>query len=421
MEQAYGAPPTCDHDRVADPPSTHTVGVIGGGIVGLAVARELTRRRPGTKVLVLEKEDRLAAHQTGHSSGVVHAGIYYRPGSLKAELCARGRELIRAYCVERDLPYVECGKLVVAVDPDEMDRFDALERTATENGVPGLRRIGPDEMREIEPHATGLAALHSPRTAITDYIAIAENLAMEVADAGGAVLLSTRVTDVTRSGTKRAIVNTTDTHSVDHVIVCAGLQADRLGRRIDGQDEPRIVPFRGEYLTVTGAKRDLVRGMVYPVPDPRYPFLGVHFTRRVDGSLEIGPNAVLALDREGYGVRPGVRIADAAATLAHPGFWRMARTHWRTGAREVRGSLSTRAYLRTAQRYVSDIGPEDVVRAGGGVRAQAVAHDGSLVDDFVIVTGDGVTSVRNAPSPAATSSLAIAEYVVDRMDATGLA
>ena len=278
-----------------------------------------------------------------------------------------------------------------------MDRFDALERTATENGVPGLRRIGPDEMKEIEPHATGLAALHSPRTAITDYIAIAEHLAMEVEDAGGVVHLSTTVTDVTRSGTRRAIVTTIDTqtdthtgtHTVDHVVVCAGLQADRLGRRVDGEDEPRIVPFRGEYLTVTGPKRDLVRGMVYPVPDPRYPFLGVHFTRRVDGSLEIGPNAVLALDREGYGVRPGLRIADAAATLTHPGFWRMARTHWRTGAREVRGSLSTRAYLRSAQRYVSDIGPEDVVRAGAGVRAQAVARDGSLVDDFVIVSGNG--------------------------------
>ena len=405
------------------------MGVIGGGILGLAVARELTRRRPGTTVLVLEKEDRVAAHQTGHNSGVVHAGIYYRPGSLKAELCARGRELIRAYCLEHDLPYIECGKLVVAVDPDEMARFEALERTATENGVPGLRRIGPDEISEIEPHATGLAALHSPRTAITDFVAIAEHLAKEVEDAGGAVLLSTTVTDVTRSGSRRAIVTTTGTHPVDHVVVCAGLQADRLGRRIDGQVEPRIVPFRGEYLEVAGPKRDHVRGMVYPVPDPRYPFLGVHFTRRVDtstgsaqcGSLEIGPNAVLALDREGYGVRPGLRIADAAATLAHPGFWRMARTHWRTGVREVRGSLSTRAYLRTAGRYVTDIGPEDVVRAGVGVRAQAVARDGSLVDDFVIVSGNGVTSVRNAPSPAATSSLAIAAYVVDRMGVPGTA
>ncbi|WP_245993523.1 L-2-hydroxyglutarate oxidase [Nocardioides immobilis] len=399
------------------PTNEQTVGVVGGGILGLAVARELTRRRPGTKVVVLEKEDRLAAHQTGHNSGVVHAGIYYRPGSLKAELCARGRALIRDYCLEHDLPYVECGKLVVAVDPAEMGRFDLLERTATENGVPGLRRIGPDEIRDIEPHATGIAALHSPRTAITDYPAITRQLAKEVEEAGGAVLLSTTVTGVTARGTRREIVTTTGNHTVDHVVVCAGLQADRLGRLVDGQQEPRIVPFRGEYLTVTGPKRDLVRGMVYPVPDPRYPFLGVHFTRRVGGGLEIGPNAVLALDREGYGVRPHLNLKDAAATLAHPGFWRMARTHWRTGVREVRGSASKRAYLRAAQRYVPEIGPADVTRAGAGVRAQAVARDGSLLDDFAIVSGGGVTSVRNAPSPAATSSLAIAAYVVDRISA----
>ena len=406
---------------MADVAGGHTIGVVGGGIVGLAVARELTRRRPGTKVLVLEKEDRLAAHQTGHNSGVVHAGIYYRPGTLKAELCSRGRELIRDYCLEHDLPYVECGKLVVAVDADEMGRFDALERTAAANGVPGLRRIGADEITDIEPHATGLAALHSPHTAITDFGAIAEQLAKDVVTAGGTVHLSTTVTGVLRHGRRIGIATADGVHHVDHVVLCAGVQADRLGRLIDGQEEPRIVPFRGEYLQVVGSKRDLVRAMVYPVPDPRYPFLGVHFTRRVGGDLEIGPNAVLALDREGYGVRPSLRLADAVATFAHPGFWRMARTHWRTGAREARGSLSTRAYLRTAQRYVSGIGPADVVRAGAGVRAQAVARDGSLVDDFVVISGNGVTSVRNAPSPAATSSLAIAAYVVDRLGAVGTA
>ncbi|PWN04425.1 L-2-hydroxyglutarate oxidase [Nocardioides silvaticus] len=395
----------------------HTVGVVGGGILGLAVARELTRRFADIRVVVLEKEDRIAAHQTGHNSGVVHAGIYYRPGSLKAELCARGRALMREFCREHDLPYDECGKLVIAVDREEMGRFDALERTATANGVPGLRRIGPDEIKDVEPHARGIAALHSPRTAITDYPAVARQLARDVESAGGVVRLSTAVTDVHRAGRGSRIQLATGAgvEHVDHLVVCAGLHADRLGRRADGQEDPRIVPFRGEYLRVADAKRDLVRGMVYPVPDPRYPFLGVHFTRRVDGSLEIGPNAVLALDREGYDVRPGLRLADAAATLAHPGFWRMARTHWRTGARELRGSLSKRAYLRAARRYVPDIGPADVVRAGAGVRAQAVARDGSLVDDFVVVSRDGVTSVRNAPSPAATSSLAIAEHVVGAM------
>ncbi|MEZ0579174.1 L-2-hydroxyglutarate oxidase [Nocardioides sp. MH1] len=398
--------------------SASTIAVVGGGIVGLAVAREITRRFPDVGVTVLEKEDRVAAHQTGHNSGVVHAGIYYRPGSLKAELCARGRVLLRDYCAEHALPYDECGKLVVAVDPTEMGRFDALERTAADNGVPGLRRISREQIGEIEPHATGLAALHSPHTAITDYVAIARRMAQEVVAAGGEVLLSTAVTDVHRSGRGSRLQVVTDrgeVHHVDQVVLCAGLQSDRLGRRVDGEREPRIVPFRGEYLRVTPAKQDLVRGMVYPVPDPRYPFLGVHFTRRTGGGLEVGPNAVLALDREGYGVRPHVRLGDAAATLAHPGFWRMARTHWRTGVREVRGSLSTRAYLRDAQRYVPAIGPEDVERAGAGVRAQAVARDGALLDDFAIVAGAGVTSVRNAPSPAATSSLAIAAYVVDRM------
>ncbi|WP_183095253.1 L-2-hydroxyglutarate oxidase [Nocardioides stalactiti] len=396
-----------------------SVAVVGGGIVGLAVAREITRRRPGTTVTVLEKEDRVAAHQTGHNSGVVHAGLYYRPGSLKAELCTRGRLLLRDYCADHALPYDECGKLVVAVDAEEMSRFDALERTATDNRVPDLRRVGPEELQEIEPHARGLAALHSPRTAITDYVAVAEQLGRDVEVAGGRVLLGTRVATVRRSGRGsrlQVVTASGEVHHADHVVLCAGLQSDRLGRAVDGEREPRIVPFRGEYLDVPGAKRDLVRGMVYPVPDPRYPFLGVHFTRRVGGGLEIGPNAVLALDRESYGVRPGLRARDAAATLAHPGFWRMARTHWRTGVREVRGSLSVSAYLRSAQRYVPGIGPADVVRRGAGVRAQAVARDGSLLDDFAIVQGDGVTSVRNAPSPAATSSLAIAAYVVDRME-----
>ncbi|HWJ81996.1 MAG TPA: L-2-hydroxyglutarate oxidase [Nocardioides sp.] len=379
-----------------------TFGVVGGGIVGLAVARELTRRRPDDRVVVLEKEDRLAAHQTGHNSGVVHAGIYYRPGTLKAELCARGRLLVRDYCAEHGLPYEECGKLVVAVDPSETGRFDALERTATQNGVPGLRRVGPEEIREIEPHTTGLAALHSPHTAITDFAAIARQLARDVEEAGGAVLLSAEVRAVHRSGrgSRFQLDTTRGVQHVDHVVLCAGLQADRVGRPVDGQEAPRIIPFRGEYLAVPGDKRELVRGLVYPVPDPRYPFLGVHFTRRVDRSLEIGPNALLS-------------TRGLAHTLAWPGFWRMARRHWRTGLEELRGAVSTSAYLRSARRYVPDIGPEDVVRAGVGIRAQAVDRDGTLVDDFRILRADGITSVRNAPSPAATSSLAIAEHVVE--------
>lgn len=393
-----------------------SIGVVGGGIVGLAVARELTRRRPGLQVLVFEKEDRVGAHQTGHNSGVVHAGIYYRPGSLKADLCTRGRDLLREYCAEHRLPYDECGKVVVAVDADEQGRFDALERTARENGVPGLRRLDAAALAEIEPHAVGLAALHSPRTAITDYVAIAEQLARDVEAAGGRVVVGSEVTGISQRGGRVTVAAGRTSYDVDQVVLCGGLQSDRLGR-LAGQDaDPRIIPFRGEYLAVSAAKQDLVRGMVYPVPDPRYPFLGVHFTRRVTGALEVGPNAVMAPHRDAYR-RSSVRLADVASIATWPGFWRMAGTHWRTGVSEVRGSLSVRSYLRAAERYVPAIGPADVVRAGFGIRAQAVERDGTLVDDFRITHSNGVTSVRNAPSPAATSSLAIAEYVVDRIPA----
>ncbi|KRA37995.1 MULTISPECIES: L-2-hydroxyglutarate oxidase [unclassified Nocardioides] len=395
-----------------------SIGVVGGGIVGLAVARELTLRRPGLRVLVLEKEDRVGAHQTGHNSGVVHAGIYYRPGSLKADLCARGRDLLREYCAEHRLPYVECGKVVVAVDGDELGRFDTLERTAQQNGVPGLRRLDAAALAEIEPHAAGLAALHSPRTAITDYVAVAEQLARDVESAGGRVPVASEVTAISQRGGRVTVTTGRTSYDVDQVVLCGGLQSDRLGRLAGEDAAPRIIPFRGEYLAVSAAKQDLVRGMVYPVPDPRYPFLGVHFTRRVTGSLEVGPNAVMAPHRDGYR-RSSVRLADVGSIATWPGFWRMAATHWRTGVTEVRGSLSVRSYLRAAERYVPDIGPGDVVRAGFGIRAQAVERDGTLVDDFRITHSDGVTSVRNAPSPAATSSLAIAEYVVDRIPAGG--
>ncbi|GAA3648476.1 L-2-hydroxyglutarate oxidase [Nocardioides ginsengisoli] len=397
-------------------PVSDRIGIVGGGIVGLAVARELLRRRPGVDVTVFEKEDRVGAHQTGHNSGVVHAGIYYRPGSLKAELCTRGRALLRDYCAEHTLPYDECGKVVVAVDPGEMGRFDALERTARDNGVPGLTRLDPAGLRDVEPHAAGLAALHSPRTAITDYVAVAEQLAREITAAGGRVLLSTPVTAITRVAGGVRLQAGPAPYDVRRVVLCGGLQSDRLGALVGDDASPRILPFRGEYLAVTPAKQDLVCGMVYPVPDPRYPFLGVHFTRRVDGSLEVGPNAVLAPHRDAYR-RGSVSLADLVSTAAWPGFWHLAARHWRTGVREVRGSLSVRAYLRDAQRYVPAIGIADVTRRGFGIRAQAVERDGTLVDDFRIDHSDGVTSVRNAPSPAATSSLAIAAYVVDRIPA----
>lgn len=394
--------------------STGSVGIVGGGIVGLAVAREVLQRRPGTRVVVLEAEDRLGAHQTGHNSGVVHAGIYYRPGSLKARLCARGRDLLTEYCAENGLPYQEVGKLVVAVAASETGRFDALERTARQNGVPGLRRLDGAAIREVEPHAAGIAALHSPRTAITDFQAVCAQLGRDVEAAGGQVLLGARVTGIERSAGRVVVSCGPAQHTVDRLVVCGGLQSDRLAGLAGGERGPVIVPFRGEYLTVRPEKRELVRGMVYPVPDPRYPFLGVHFTRTVAGELEVGPNAVLALDRAGYR-RLAVSVRDTADVLGWPGFWRMAARHWRTGVREVYASVVTSAAVRTAQRYVPEIAGADVLRGRTGLRAQAVERDGSLVDDFVVETSDGVTSVRNAPSPAATSSLAIAEHVVDRV------
>lgn len=388
------------------------VGIVGAGIVGLALGREITRRRPGTRVVVLEKEDRVAAHQTGHNSGVVHAGIYYRPGSLKAELCTRGKAMLREYCAERRIPYDECGKLVVAVDEDDVARLGDLEARAAENAVPGLRRLDAAGIREIEPHAAGLAALHSPYTAITDFTRIAEACADDIAGAGGEIRLSFPVTAIRETGGGLEVASGERTVRVDELIICAGLHADVVAGLAGDEPGPRIVPFRGEYMTVVPEKAHLVRGLIYPVPDPRYPFLGVHFTRRVSGEVEVGPNAVLALAREGYR-RSDVSPRDLRGIAGWRGTWRMARRHWRTGLRELHGSLSKRAYMRAARRYVPEVGPGDVVRAGAGVRAQALDLDGTLVDDFRIHRLGRVVAVRNAPSPAATSSMAIAEYVAD--------
>ncbi|WP_328476643.1 L-2-hydroxyglutarate oxidase [Actinoplanes sp. NBC_00393] len=389
-----------------------TIGIVGAGIVGLAIGREISLRRPGTRVVVLEKEPEVALHQTGHNSGVVHAGIYYTPGSLKAELCTRGRLLLREYCAERGIAYDECGKLVVAVRPDELGRLDNLEKRARENGVPGLLRVDPAGIREIEPHAAGLAALHSPETAITDFPGVARAFAADIKAAGGEVRTNFPVTTIKKDGGSIRVESGEQTVTVDQVIVCAGIHTDQVSRLAGDAPAPRIIPFRGEYMRVRPEKADLVRGMIYPVPDPRYPFLGVHFTRRVTGVVEVGPNAVLGLAREGY-KRSDISVRDLAGIAAWPGTWRMARQHWRTGVKEVRGSLSIRRYMADAMQYVPEIGAADVVRAGAGVRAQALDRDGALVDDFRIHRLGPVTAVRNAPSPAATSSLAIAEYVVD--------
>ncbi|WP_329281954.1 L-2-hydroxyglutarate oxidase [Streptomyces sp. NBC_01451] len=388
-----------------------TVGVVGAGIVGLATAREITLRRPGTRVVVFEKEREVSLHQTGHNSGVVHAGIYYAPGSLKAGLTVRGVSLLREYCQDRRLPYQEIGKLVVAVRDDELGRMNSLYERARNNHVPDLRKISQEEIRELEPNVGGVAALHSPRTAITDYPAIARAFAQDVTGSGGEVRLGFPVTGITDVPGGIEVASARERVRVDRLILCAGLQSDVVARLAQDGREPRIVPFRGEYLLLRPGRTDLVRGLVYPVPDPRYPFLGVHFTPRVDGSVEVGPNAVLALAREGY-TRTRVSPRDLLGLAAYPGTWRMAARHWRTGVREYRGSFSRTAFMKDARLYVPGVGVQDVVRGGAGVRAQALDRDGTLVDDFRIHRAGRVTAVRNAPSPAATAAMAIAEHIV---------
>ncbi|MDL4772008.1 MULTISPECIES: L-2-hydroxyglutarate oxidase [Thermomonosporaceae] len=391
------------------------MGVVGAGILGLAVARRLVQRYPGARVTVLEKEDRPAAHQTGHNSGVAHAGLYYAPGSLKATLCRRGVGLLKDYCADRGLPYEECGKVVVARDARELAALDEIERRAAANGVPGLRRLTGGGLREIEPHAAGVAALHSPTTAIVDFPAVARAFADDVRDGGGDVRFGFEVVRLRRAGGRVVAASPREELVFDRLVVCAGLQSDRVARLAGDARGPAIVPFRGEYYRLVPARDELVRGLIYPVPDPRYPFLGVHFTRRVGGGVDIGPNAVLALAREGYR-RRDVRPAELWETLRWPGSRRLARRHWRTGLKELYGSAVKRAFVAEARGFVPELAAADVVPAPAGVRAQAVDLDGSLVDDFRIGLLGPVVTVRNAPSPAATSSLAIAEHVVERLE-----
>ncbi|HZV74668.1 MAG TPA: L-2-hydroxyglutarate oxidase [Conexibacter sp.] len=391
--------------------------VVGGGILGLATARLLAREQPGAEVTLLEKEPQLALHQTARNSGVVHAGLYYEPGSLKARLCRRGVELLRAFCAERGVPYEACGKLVVALEEAELPRLERLEQRARANGVPGLRRLDAAQLREVEPHAAGIAALHSPRTAITDFRAVALALAAELTERGGVVRTAAEVVRVRPgAGAAGAAVELADGTELraDRTIVCAGLHADRLARRSGEDAAPRIVPFRGEYWALRPERRELVRGLIYPVPDPALPFLGVHLTRTIDGSVLIGPNAVMALAREGY-ARSTVHGRELVETLAWGGTWRLMRRHWRAGAGELRRALSNAAFVGEARRYVPELRTHDAVRASSGVRAQAVDRDGALVDDFRIGGDARIAWIRNAPSPGATSSLAIAEEIVGRL------
>jgi len=389
--------------------------IVGGGILGLATAKTVLERDPGAEVEVLERGPGLAEGQTGHNSGVVHAGIYYAPGSLKARLCRRGAGLMRDFCAAEGIAYDACGKLVVATREDERPRLENLLERATANGVPGLRWLEGDQVREVEPNVAGVAALHSPETAIVDFIAVSKALARRVEEAGGKIRTNTKVAEVRDSGDAATVVlSSFSTVAADRVVVCAGLYSDRLALASGQPAEPRIVPFRGEYWKLRQDRADLVKGLIYPVPDPELPFLGVHLTRKINGEVWLGPNAVLALALEGY------RWADVSPRdIAHiarwPGTWRMMRNNWRAGVNELMMSRRKRLFVREAARFVPGLEPADAERAPAGVRAQAVDRDGSLVDDFRIGEGRHVLWVRNAPSPAATSSLAIAEELVERL------
>jgi L-2-hydroxyglutarate oxidase LhgO len=390
--------------------------VVGGGILGLSLARLIGRERPGADVIVLEKEHGVAQHQTGHNSGVVHAGLYYEPGSLKARLCRRGVGLLQEFCRQHAIPYDECGKVVVATHEGELVRLRRIHECALANGVPDVALIDGDRLRQIEPHAAGIAALHSPHTAIVDYRVVAVRLADEVRAAGGEVRTGVTVTRVRDEGT-RPWVDVVGGARVeaDAIVVCAGLQSDRLARASGQSDDPRIVPFRGEYWALRSDRRSLVNGLIYPVPDPSLPFLGVHLTKRIDGEVLVGPNAVLALALEGY-LRRDVSTADLADMLGWQGTWRVMARYWRAGAAEMARSASRAAFVRAARAYLPELRSRDVVPAAAGVRAQAVDAQGQLVDDFRLVQSRRVAWVRNAPSPAATSSLAIAEELLERLE-----
>jgi 2-hydroxyglutarate dehydrogenase len=400
---------------LAAPEGEYDLAVVGAGIIGLAAARELSSRLPGLRTVVLEREDEVGVHQTGHNSGVVHAGIYYEPGSLKAKLCVAGAHQLYEFCEQHDVAHERCGKVIVARDEGELARLDELERRGHANGVPGLRRIDAAGLSEIEPHVRGVAALHSPFTGIVDFPAVARALAKELVERDVAVAPGCEVEAMESQGGRVLLRHSAGELSARYAVVCAGAWADRLATAGGAPADPRIVPFRGAYLRLRPERRHLVRTLVYPVPDPRLPFLGVHLTRHVDGEVLVGPTALLAGARDAY-TPWRVRPRDLVATLTWPGTWRMARRWWRTGVVEMRLAASRAAFVRAAAEYVPELTTADVEPAFAGVRAQALGRDGKLVDDFVISQTERALHVRNAPSPAATSSLAIAGLIADRVE-----
>ncbi len=379
--------------------------IIGGGIIGLSTAMTVVRRFPSLRVLVAEKEDRLAAHQTSHNSGVIHSGLYYKPGSLKAKAMV-------SFCREHGIAHEICGKVVVATRPSELPALEELYRRGSANGVPNLRWLSFDEMREIEPHSAGIRALHVPGTGITDYSAVARKYAEILTAGGGTILTNAKAVGFARRGAETIVETSQGEFSARCVINCAGLHSDRVARLAGARPDLIIVPFRGEYYEIVRERWPLVKGLIYPVPDPNFPFLGVHFTRRIHGGVEAGPNAVLALRREGYS-KTDFRLADAAETFSFPGFWRMARKYWVEGAKEMVRSFSRSAFLRALQRLLPSLQDSDIREGGSGVRAQALDRSGKLLDDFQIVRSGNMVHVLNVPSPAATSSLIIGREIVE--------
>jgi L-2-hydroxyglutarate oxidase LhgO len=390
----------------------YDIAVVGGGIVGLATTRELLRRHPRLKVANVEKEPAYNRHQTGRNSGVIHSGIYYKPGSLKAKLCVEGRARAWEYCETKGIAYRQVGKLIVATEESELGRLDDLYARGRQNGIDGLQLLDAKRIEAREPACRGIRAIFSPVTGIVDWGLVAEHYADDAREDGADMYLGHTVTGIARANGVTRVRTSGGTIEAKAVITCGGLYADRLAQMTGGAVDPKIVPFRGDYLILKPEKRDLVRGNIYPVPDPQFPFLGVHFTPRMDGSIWLGPNAVLAFAREGYrfwDVNPG-ELWDA---ITYPGFFKLARKYWQMGAGEMYRDLFRNAYVQALQRYIPSLTPEDCLPGPAGVRAQAMSIDGSLVDDFVFEGSDGVVHVRNAPSPAATSSLAIGAHIAD--------
>jgi len=397
---------------------SYNLTIVGGGIVGLATAMKIAEANPRTKLLLLEKESRLASHQTGHNSGVIHSGIYYKPGSLKARTCVAGRAALLEFCDQNDVPYELCGKVVVATSEEELPRLEELHRRGMANGLEGLELIGPEKLRDIEPHATGIRALRVPATGIIDYTKVAEAYAVRIRAAGGDIRTSSRVTGMITHREEIILQSATGDYRTTRLINCGGLYSDVVAKMMattdtkGAREEHRIIPFRGEYYNVATTKHHLVRNLIYPVPDPAFPFLGVHFTRMIRGGVEAGPNAVLAFAREGYR-RSDVSIGDLWKMLSFKGFWAMAGKYWQTGCGEFYRSLSKQAFVKALQKLLPEITTHDLVAGGSGVRAQAVSVNGALVDDFLIQQSRHAIHVLNAPSPGATASLAIGQAIAE--------